>query len=366
MKFNPARIYASIFWILIILFSTNAFSQIQISGQEYWPTDLGAITKTCAPEDSKCWSDGVLNCEVGASWDRIVGNATEHFQVFGKVNDYCVAYFDSHSNVIVRKIYIYEKNSENYKEQITLALEQREILPIVKSYFCGDGKCESSEDSSNCPKDCTSTSNEPEITPTPPSSEPKGEDNPPVYGSEDLIADIVNLIANIVNSFTFTNYLQVLLFVVLLIGVWFSYKLLLPRIQAVRKRRKLVKKIVFAIIILIIASHIKINSFIGVYADWLLFLAGLYVVLGVFWFLLKWIDSLDLRSDLNLWILRIAGGIVSIIGLFLLFATGVSMFFVSPPIMANNLFWIASIFITLLGAFSTFRSYRRYPMIKIW
>ncbi|HIH22068.1 MAG TPA: hypothetical protein HA222_05435 [Candidatus Diapherotrites archaeon] len=189
------------------------------------------------------------------------------------------------------------------------------------------------------------------------------EKTTPFIGGSGLVQDVVN-------SFTFSNLFDVLFLVILLVTIWFAYRSWLLKLEFIRKKKRLVKKIIIALMILVVLLQIKFSSFLGGLADWGLFIVLIYFTLALFWFLLKTIDRLNLASDLNCWILRIVGGILILFGFLLLLgsfvATAVLLFFSQSNLVSNNIMWVISICVLLLGGFCEFRSTRRFPMVKIW
>ena len=126
----------------------------------------------------------------------------------------------------------------------------------------------------------------------------------------------------IINSFNFSNGIEILITIVVLVTLWTGYKYWLSQLRYVRRNSKLLEKLVVVIMILIfLGRHVKTNSVIGGYVDWTLFLLFLYLVIAGSWFLAKTIDSIDLSSDLYCWGLRLIGGVVIIFGGMLLFSS---------------------------------------------
>jgi len=119
-------------------------------------------------------------------------------------------------------------------------------------------------------------------------------------------------------------------------------------------------------VIIFVNRHIQMNSLIGTYVDWALFLMLLYLTVAGSWFLAKTIDGIDLSSDLYCWGLRLLGGIVAFFGLMLLMSSTFVLTLSHSTLVFNNIYWIASICIILLGAFMGYRSFRRHPAIHVW
>ena len=172
---------------------------------------------------------------------------------------------------------------------------------------------------------------------------------------------------NISNSFKFDNFTEVLITSIILVTIWTGYKYWLLRLRYLRNNANLLKNIVIGIMILIFVDrHVKLNSFLGGYIDWILFLIFLYLMLTGSWYIAKTIDRIDLSSDLYCWGLRILGVVVIFFGVNFLVSSTFVLAFSNSKIVFNNIYWIAGVCLTLLGAFMGFRSVRRHPMIKIW
>ena len=168
-------------------------------------------------------------------------------------------------------------------------------------------------------------------------------------------------------SFNFSDGLTLFVTTVLLITIWTGYKYWLSRWRYVRKNSKLLEKLIIVIMVIIfIDRHIRMNSVIGNYIDWALFLLFLFMVIAGSWFLAKTIDGIDLSSDLYCWGLRILGAIVAFFGIMLLMSSTFVLTFTNSTLVLNNIYWIASICIILLGAFMEYRSFRRHPAIHVW
>ncbi|MFH1225519.1 MAG: hypothetical protein V1676_06985 [Candidatus Diapherotrites archaeon] len=175
-------------------------------------------------------------------------------------------------------------------------------------------------------------------------------------------------LASVLASFAFTSLNGMLFLAVLLITAWFAYKSWLLRIRFLRARNPLLKKLVIVFMALILISSIKADSAPGWIAGWLLFFASAYFCLALFWLALKWIDNLDLSSDLTIWLLRIGGAILAMFGLFsLLFGTVVSVIsFSFTNSMLSLIPPLIGALILLLGLFGIFRANRRHAMVRVW
>ena len=90
---------------------------------------------------------------------------------------------------------------------------------------------------------------------------------------------------------------------------------------------------------------------------WTVFMLALYMRL------LKRINKLDLRNDLNLWLLRIAGGLMVGIGSFFgIFMTTFSAIYGDPIAIGISILVVG---LVIPGAFALFRSTRRYPIVYV-
>jgi hypothetical protein len=177
----------------------------------------------------------------------------------------------------------------------------------------------------------------------------------------------LNVLGDIQDSFIFSDLLDLFFTIVLLITIWTGYKYWFTKWKYTRKNSRLLEKLVIvSMVVIFIFRHVKVDSFIGGYVDWALFLLFLYLVVVGTWFLAKTIDRIDLSSDLYCWGLRLLGGIVAFFGFMLLMSSTFAITFTNSQLILNNIYWIASICIILLGAFMGYRSFRRHPAIHVW
>lgn len=134
-------------------------------------------------------------------------------------------------------------------------------------------------------------------------------------------------------------------------------------------KRGLMKKIIIATLILLILFSLPLT---GEYAKLLelgTFLLFTYITVMLTWLALKFINSLNMGSDLTNWGIRILGGLIGLFGILMIMSSAmVGVFAVASNTNSwmNNLPWIISICIIIIGAFMVFRSNRRYQMIGIW
>lgn len=168
-------------------------------------------------------------------------------------------------------------------------------------------------------------------------------------------------------SFDFSNKLKLVFSIILIITIWTGYKYWLVRLKPIRRNPNLSERlIVVTIVIIFIERHVVMNSPIGKYIDWILFLSFLYIVVAGSWFLAKTIDGIDLSSDLYCWGLRLLGLIVAFFGILLFASSSLALTITNSKLVFNNIYWIASVCIILLGAFMEYRSFRRHPAIHVW
>ena len=108
---------------------------------------------------------------------------------------------------------------------------------------------------------------------------------------------------------------------------------------------------------------------ISQYFDILTLVFGSLLLAKGTWYLMKRIDRIDLRSDLNCWGLRLLGGILMAVGtLFILgglTALFITALYTKTFFVYGNIIPVAGLCLWVLGIFSEFRSFRRYPIIYI-
>lgn len=172
-------------------------------------------------------------------------------------------------------------------------------------------------------------------------------------------------------SFVFANHQKLLITIVLIITLWTGFYYWIKDMKIFRGKRKLLKNLLIAVtIIIFFYNHTRVGTEFTKYYSWIIFLCLLYIVIGGSWFLAKVIDGISLKSDLYCWGLRLLGAIVAMIGIFLFISSMSSIMltniFGGKIFVFENIYWVLSVCLTLLGGFMVFRAGRRYPMIGVW
>lgn len=178
---------------------------------------------------------------------------------------------------------------------------------------------------------------------------------------------LVQILNDVGNSIIIGDFVFWFTTLILLIVIWTGYKYWLLKIKAVRYNKKVVERIVvISMIVIVLGKHLRLNSLLGKIGDWIIFLLLLYLVVVGSWALAKIIDRINLASDLYCWGLRLLGGLLFIFGVVVFASSSVTLVFSEVSAVSGNILWILGICMMLLGVFMEFRSFRRYPMIKIW
>lgn len=160
---------------------------------------------------------------------------------------------------------------------------------------------------------------------------------------------------------------ELLLTGIIIFTIWSIYKYWLKGWKYTRRNSSLLEKIVAVIIfIILVERHVSLSSTLGTYADWALFLMVVYIELAGTWFLAKTIDGIDLSSDLYNWGLRLLGGLTIMLGALMFVSSGLALSLADSSLVFNNIYWIGSVCLMLLGSFMEYRSFRRHPAIKVW
>jgi len=130
-------------------------------------------------------------------------------------------------------------------------------------------------------------------------------------------------------------------------------------IKIIRHNYNLFKRLYNALIILLMIYVLSIfidnKSEIYIYLLYSFSIVSLYMTGNIFFVLIKYLDTFDLCSDLNLWGMRFYGVMFWCIGIFMIFYLGFlldSIFYITYIIIIFSLF--------ILGGFCEFRSTRRY------
>jgi len=171
------------------------------------------------------------------------------------------------------------------------------------------------------------------------------------------------------NSFDFSNKAQLIFTIILIITIWTAYYYWGRRFRVIRHNPRLVQIILIAVSLLFFSKHILLNSLVGKYYDWGIFIfSAVAIVLGSV-LLTKIINSINLASDLYCWGLRLLGVVFFFIGWIVLTSASFSWMLLSlnnVHMVSQNVLWILGVCLILLGAFCEFRSFRRFPMVGIW
>lgn len=183
---------------------------------------------------------------------------------------------------------------------------------------------------------------------------------PTTKNTASLIQQLENSIIEFTQSFDFSDKTQLFKTIILLITIWTGYKYWLIKFRVIKRNEKLTDKVIFVIMLLVFSVHIKLKSTLGQYLDFGLFLLALYLILAGSWLVAKIIDSFNLESDLYCWGLRLVGGALIIFGAILFMSGAMVNILTHSSLAFNNIYWIAGLCIMALGAFSEFRSFRRY------
>jgi len=162
------------------------------------------------------------------------------------------------------------------------------------------------------------------------------------------------------DSFDFSNPTQIMMTVLLMISIVGGYIYWLKRIWVVRRNNKLMEILLFSLILLVFYVHIKPESALGIYYEWIISLSLFVFVVGGTLMLMKSIDRIDMRSDLKCWGIRIIGFFIGLYGILLFMSGGVVLVMAKESLMVNYLGIIVGLCLIALGSFCMFRSFRRY------
>lgn len=178
---------------------------------------------------------------------------------------------------------------------------------------------------------------------------------------------LVETLNELKNSIIIGDATYLLTTIILAITLWTGYKYWAKNFKPVRRNDELLHKLVFTgIVLLILMRHIKVASEIGKYLDIVIFVILFYLVVAGSWFIAKTIDGINLRSDLYCWGLRIVGAVIIFFGIILLFSSTLAISFSNTGLLLENIWWILSVCLILLGSFMQYRSFRNHPSIRVW
>ena len=123
---------------------------------------------------------------------------------------------------------------------------------------------------------------------------------------------------------------------------------------------------IFVLVLLVLTRHLRLDSYIGIYLDWIIFFGGIYCILGSTWLLARFIDRINLSSDLNCIIFRILGFFVFLLGISVIAIYFSVILLTSSGYISKNLIWIFGIGLMFLGVFMGYRFHRRHSVIGVW
>lgn len=164
-----------------------------------------------------------------------------------------------------------------------------------------------------------------------------------------------------------TEPVELALTFVLIFTIWTGFRYWLQDLKYIHRNNNLLERLVITLIfVIVVMRHIDTGTAIGFYIDWAVFLSVLYLELSGTWFIAKTIDTIDLRSDLYLWLLRLSGTAIMFLGVSIIVSSGMALSLQDSSMLLENATWIAGICIFFLGAFMDYRSLRREPAIHVY
>lgn len=107
------------------------------------------------------------------------------------------------------------------------------------------------------------------------------------YSDVPFLIKINNAKSTLLDLFNFSNMLQLVRNIVVVITVWSGYMYWLKRVAVIRENSKLVESIIIVISLLIFTEHINLSSPIGQFIDWIFYLAIPYLLFAGLLFLSK-------------------------------------------------------------------------------
>ncbi|HDK25872.1 MAG TPA: hypothetical protein ENG48_02115 [Candidatus Atribacteria bacterium] len=165
------------------------------------------------------------------------------------------------------------------------------------------------------------------------------------------------------------DLISILISTLMILTIWTGYKYWFIWFGIIRKNRKLkrlLKTVIFVLVLLVLTRHLRLDSYIGIYLDWIIFFGGIYCILGSTWLLARFIDRINLSSDLNCIIFRILGFFVFLLGISVIAIYFSVILLTSSGYISKNLIWIFGIGLMFLGVFMGYRFHRRHSVIGVW
>lgn len=182
-----------------------------------------------------------------------------------------------------------------------------------------------------------------------------------------LSSQLSTAINEVQNALMLSNHIKLTITVILCITVWSVYRYWLLDSKYFRKSKKGLEQLTFVLIFIVfVARHVKVDTTIGLYVDWAMFLSVVFLELKGTWVAATAIDGIDMRSDLYLWLLRILGTLTMVVGAGLFVTSGMALSLTNADLVFNNIYPIGGACLFFLGAFMDYRSFRREPTLHVY
>lgn len=183
-------------------------------------------------------------------------------------------------------------------------------------------------------------------------------------GLDGVITETLDMVQS---SIVVQDTFQLAITLLTVFTIWSGFSYWLKDWKYIRRNSSLLEKLVVVFtFIFLIERHVVLDSALGSAADWLMFVLVLYLELAGTWFLMKTINGIDLSSDLYNWGLRLLGGATIFVGAIMFVSSGMAISVANSELVFNNVYWIGSVCMMLLGAFMEYRSFRRHPAVHVW
>lgn len=135
-----------------------------------------------------------------------------------------------------------------------------------------------------------------------------------------------------------------------------------------RSKKRKHKIVLLFVVLFILSILLEVDPFPRNIFNSGAFFVGLYLLLSGTWMGIKKLDSINLKKSSNIWLLRLFGGMVCIVGM-VVTVSGVMaasfVYMVGNSLPTDNLPWIVGLCLIGLGGFSIFRSDREMSFIHV-